>query len=305
MIVPCINFTCLFHLIPLELYSENHQSCVKMVYNFFSLPRELRDQIYGELFVHPEDVFICQPERHRSAFSRPSFPMVFSRANRQIHNEIMDMFCTSNSFVLELNVSSAIDFLRAMPWETTRRFSRMTWGRTLMTDGAITPQTKKDLVFTLRSFLNLRTLSIMVPDEKPTTTGIFVKWIPPPTYSWTLVGRVLDSLQDLPLDQIQLNWNHRLPTEMYVSPEKLLGLHAFTRILQPESYDRVFRIERTRTDDGKHRYEGKGIPGKYTIAFRRHRLFVVAIDTACRSEDRSLVSIARVKKRAQGGLYIC
>jgi hypothetical protein len=174
-----------------------------------------------------------------------------------------------------------------------------------MTDGAITPQMKKDLVVTLGRWLNLRTLSIMVPDEKPVTTGIFVKWIPPPTYSWTLIGRALDSLQDLRLEQIQLIWNHSLPADMHASPEKLLGLHAFTQILQPESYDRVFRIERTRKGDGKHRYEGKVVAGKYTIALRRHRLFFVAVDTACRSEDRSSVSIARVKKRAQGGLYIC
>jgi hypothetical protein len=174
-----------------------------------------------------------------------------------------------------------------------------------MTDAATTPKMKRDLVITLSSWMNLRAVSIMVPDEKLVMTGISVKWIPPQTYSWTLIGRFLDSLQDLQIDQIQLIWSHRLPAETYANPEKLLGLNAFKHILQPESYDRVFRIERTRNLDGKHRYEGKMVTGKYTLAIRRHRLFCVAINTQSRSGRESSVSILRVKRRSQGGLYIC
>lgn len=296
---------------------------------FLDLPRELRDQIYRELYVHTGAISIRQEKFHLPVLAHPRMPLALCRTNRQIYEEVMKIYVSENDFILAQNILSAIDFLGAMPPALSQHFTSITLGRTIMS-GYVryelgmfdSSRLRADLVKKLVYDWNLNTISIEVPDEhnpNAPTNGVITNpangnagaWFnlstfhPRHDYSWSLMREIIDVLLESGFETLRLVYSTPLPYAMTSDPKKLLGLYAISRILylddEFEVETQVKRIEAARAAGRRTEFENKAAVERHVRARRHVRSFCIGLGKRKHWETGSVVIIKRVKSGRGGG----
>jgi hypothetical protein len=298
---------------------------------FLGLPRELRDQIYRELYVHPTAISIQQPKFHLPVLAHLRKPLALSRTNKQIYSEVMAIFIGENAFILDLNILTAIDFLAAMPADLSKHFSSFTLGKAIMS-GYVryelgmfdSSRLRTDLVKRLVYEWNLKSISIEVPDEhNPNATvngangngangaGVGNNWFnlstfqPRNDYSCSLMRELVDTLLESGFETLRLVYANPLPETTTSDPKNLLNLYAVSRILhlddEFEVETKVKRIEMARLAGRRAEFENKAAVEKHVRARRQTRQFCVGVGKKRSWETGSVVVIRRPGKGVGGG----
>jgi hypothetical protein len=308
---------------------------------FLELPRELRDQIYRELYVHSSAIAIRQPKFHLPVLAHLGKPLALSRTNKQIYEEVTAIFIGENDFILDLNILTAIDFLSAMPPSVSKHFTSITLGKTIMS-GYVryelgmfdSSRLRTDLIKRLVYEWNLKTISIEVPDEhNPNVTtingangavaiggapaaGVANNWFnlstfhPRHDYSWSLMRELVDVLIESGFQKLRLVYNTALADTS--DPKKLLNLYAVSRILylddEFEVETQVKRIEMARQAGRRDEFASKLEVEKYVRARRQIRQFCVGYGKRRGWENGSVIAIRKAeavdeKERRKEGLW--
>ena len=301
---------------------------------FLSLPRELRDQIYRELYVHDDAIAIRQPKFHMPVRAHPSVPLALTRTNQQIYREAMEIFISENSFVLDLNILTAIDFLAAMPTALAVHFNSMTLGKGIMS-GYVryelgmfdSSRLRSDLVKRLVYDFNLKSISIEVPDEhnpnaqnngngaggtvagagnaNPNTWFQFPSFHPRHDYSWSLMRELIDVLLESGFQTLRLVYATPFHHDIVNDPKSLLKLYAVSRILymddEFEVETQVKRIEMARLAGRRDEFEDKKAVEKYVRSRRSMRKFEVGKASLRPWESGSAVMIRRLGGKGDKG----
>ncbi|KIW02609.1 uncharacterized protein PV09_06057 [Verruconis gallopava] len=295
---------------------------------FLDVPRELRDQIYREIYVHDGAISIRQPKFHLPVRAHPGKPMALMRTHRQIYEEAMAIYIGHNDFILDLNILTAIDFLAAMPQKISQHFTNITLGKSIMS-GYVryelgmfdSSRLRTDLVKRLVYDWNLKTISIEVPDEhnpNPFTIGInnqghhgangvapagvffnLSTFHPRHDYSWSLMRELVDVLLESGFDNLRLIYNTPLPPHLNVDsdPKKLLNLYALARILylddEYEVETQIKRIEAARAAGRRNEFPNKMAVERFVRERRTIRKFAVGVGLKKDWEEGSVIVIRR------------
>ena len=314
-----------------DVYTEKKTS----IRPFLSLPRELRDQIYRELLVHDSSIAIRQPKFHLPVLAHPSMPLAFARTNHQVHREATQIFISENSFVLDLNILTAIDFLAAMPTSQAMHFNSITLGKSIMS-GYVryelgmfdSSRLRTDLVKKLVYDFNLKSITIEVPDEHNPAAqangngagggggagaggGNANAWFnlstfhPRHDYSWSLMRELIDVLLESGFQTLRLLYATPLHHDIVNDPKTLLRLYAVSRILymddEFEVETQVKRIEMARLAGRRDEFADKKAVERYVRSRRQMRRFEVGKGQLRPWETGSAVLIRRLGAKVEKG----
>jgi hypothetical protein len=246
----------------------------------------------------------------------------------------MAIYSAENSFVLDLNILTAIDFLAAIPAPMAGNFSAITLGKSIMS-GYVryelgmfdSSRLRSDLVKRLVYEFNLKSISIEVPDEHNPNAqnganggpganggvpggagngGAANAWFtlstfhPRHDYSWSLMRELVDVLLESGFSTLRLLYATPLHHDIQNDPKTLLNLYAISRILylddEFEVETQVKRIEMARQAGRRDEFEDKKAVERYVRARRQMRKFEVGKGKV-RGSEGSVVLIRR-----KGGL---
>lgn len=282
--------------------------------NFNSLPREIRDHIYRELYLHDQPVAIVQPLFHLPVRSQPGFSLALARTNSQIHEEVMEMLLGRNIMRLDLYLPAAIDFLSALPANVTRFVSSILLGRTLM-NNLSTPQLTTRLIDVFRTWTSLRSISVTLPDQ---ISGDALRWhrtslttrshdnspaIACPitstgcNFSWNLLGKLVDLIDKSNVRSVRLVYNHELPLAADAPQvNAIFEIAAVLRVFKPR-HSNTQKLSRENERIEKSRAIGSKPPAITSVARRRNSYFLIARSRKTRWERYDALSVERLRFR--------
>jgi hypothetical protein len=308
--------------IDLELSSETKSECIvdttdaraqnlapKARVSFMTLPREMRDLIYGHLLVGNKAIKIRQPGFSVGVKSSPTFPVAsVACICKQVAEECLPIFYGQNAFRLDLNILTAIDWLKTLPTAIIKgQMKSITLAKTIMTgfvrheyglyDSA---RLRNELVKKLIYELDIDTINLEVPDETPPTNtaanpfNTLMHYHPSREYSWALMREFCDTLLSGGGDRLRLCYPISLAD---TSPEKLYKLNAVSKLLYMDDDFEISavvkRIDTAREHGKRPEFNSRADVEKYVRGRRAKRKFVLDAEGAKRFEKGTAIVISR------------
>jgi hypothetical protein len=284
---------------------------------FLTIPREMRDLIYGHLLISNRAVKVRQPGFSVGVKSSPTFPIAsLARVCKQVAEECLPIFYSQNVFRLDLNILTAVDWLKTLPTAIIKgRMKSITLAKTIMTgfvrheyglyDSA---RLRNELVKKLIYELDIDTINLEVPDETPpssTATNPFntlMHYHPSREYSWALTREFCDTLLSGGGDELRLCYPIALAE---TSPEKLYKLNAVSKLLYMdddfEISAAVKRIDTAREHGKRPEFKSKADVENYVRGRRAKRKFALYAEGARRFEKGTAIVISRPMRLGREG----
>jgi hypothetical protein len=276
-----------------------------------TLPCELRDQIFTELFVANRPIGIRQTSFSVGVRADPTVPIALARTCKQAAEECLPLFYSRNTFRLDLNILTAIDWLSSIPTAIVKgRMKSITLASAVMTgyvrsDYGLydSSRLRNDLVKKLVYDLDIGTINLEVPDEtrppnaanNPFTT--LMHYNPRNDYSWPLTREFLDTLLSGGAEEMRLCYPVKL-TE--TTQESLTKLNAVSKLLYMdddfEIGSLVKRIETARENGRRPEFKDKSDVERYVRSRRAVRKFSLKVGPSRPYEKGTAIVLTRPEK---------
>jgi hypothetical protein len=280
---------------------------------FMTLPRELRDQIYGVLFIHNKAIKVHQTSFSVGVKSKPTFPIVaLSRTCKQVAEECLRIFYGQNTFRLDLNILTAIDWLKTVPITTIKgRMKSITLAKTIMT-GYVrieyglydSSRLRNELVRGLIYDFDIATINLEVPDETPPANtannpfNTLLHYHPSREYSWSLTREFCDTLLAGGAEELRLCYPITLPSTMH---SDLIKLNAVSKLLYMDDDFEISaivkRLDTAREHGRRKEFTSKADIERYVRERRAVRRFELRAEAARGFEKGTAVVITRPSGR--------